>query len=103
MMAPPPRNELEAQLRTDIDTVLSGSCSSAISESAPLFLLSKSETSHVNCQSGLPLSDGDLFKSDELGSASTYGEITLLGSYYLKIMSSFDLGHWNTSNEHATP
>jgi hypothetical protein len=35
----------------------------------------------VNCNSGLPGTDGDLFKKDdELGKPGTYGEITLLGS-----------------------
>ena len=81
MMAPPPRNELEHQLRNEVNAALSGSCSSAITDDAPLFLLSESETSFVNCQSGLPINDGDLYKNDDLGKASTYGEITLLGSY----------------------
>ena len=78
MMAPPPRNELEHQLRNEINAALSGSCSSAITD-APLFLLSESETSFVNCQSGLPINDEDLYKKDDLGKASTYGEVTLLG------------------------
>lgn len=82
MMAPPPRSDLEYELRNEIDSTLSGSCSSAISDSTPLFLLSESEANFVNCQSGLPGSDGDLFKKDrELGKPGTYGEITLLGSY----------------------
>ena len=75
MMAPPPRNELEHQLRNEVNAALSGSCSSAITDDAPLFLLSESETSFVNCQSGLPINDGDLYKNDDLGKASTYGEI----------------------------
>lgn len=79
MLAPPPRNELEYELRNEVDAALSGSCSSAVS--APLFTLSESETKFVNCQTGLPISDGDLFKQDEeLGKPGTYGEITMLGT-----------------------
>lgn len=90
-MAPPPRNELEIQLRNEIDSVLSGTCSSAISDSAPLFLLSESETNFVNCKSGLPGTDGDLFKKDdELGKPGTYGEITLLGPSALGIFIYVD-------------
>jgi hypothetical protein len=92
-MAPPPRNELEIQLRDEIDSVLSGTCSSAISDSAPLFLLSESETNFVNCKSGLPGTDGDLFKeasNDELGKPGTYGEITLLGPSALGIFIYVD-------------
>jgi hypothetical protein len=80
MMAPPPNNPLEAHLREEINVALSGSCSSAIT--APLFLLSRDETDFVDCQSGLPDSDANLFKKEEEdGKPSTYGEVTLLGSY----------------------
>ncbi|KAL7477713.1 hypothetical protein ACHAW6_003512 [Cyclotella cf. meneghiniana] len=80
MMAPPPRNTLELQLRDEIDSALSGSCCSASSDATPLFVLSESETSFVNCQSGLPAAEKDLFATDGDGAApSTYGEITILG------------------------
>ena len=79
-MAPPPRNTLELQLREEIDSALSGSCCSASSDATPLFVLSESETSFVNCQSGLPASEKDLFATDgDEAAPSTYGEITILG------------------------
>eukprot|EP00804_Cyclotella_cryptica_P007592 CCRYP_010658-RH/>CCRYP_010658-RH protein AED:0.40 eAED:0.41 QI:0/0.66/0.5/1/0.66/0.5/4/1904/341 len=84
MMAPPPRNTLELQLREEIDSALSGSCCSASSDATPLFVLSESETSFVNCKSGLPASEKDLFAvgGDE-AAPSTYGEITMLGARQL--------------------
>ncbi|KAL7516462.1 hypothetical protein ACHAWX_001477 [Stephanocyclus meneghinianus] len=84
MMAPPPRNTLELQLRDEIDSALSGSCCSASLDATPLFVLSESETSFVNCQSGLPAAEKDLFATDGDGAApSTYGEITILGARQL--------------------
>jgi hypothetical protein len=83
MIAPPPRNQAEYILRDEIDSVLSGSCSSAIE--APLFALGESETSFVNCATGLPLTDGDLYKMDEDNVPSTYGEITVLGSCHVYV------------------
>jgi hypothetical protein len=81
-MAPPPRNTLELQLREEIDSALSGSCCSASPDATPLFVLSESETSFVNCQSGLPASEKDLFAVYGDGAApSTYGEITILGIF----------------------
>lgn len=83
MLAPPPRNSIEFELRNEVDSVLSGSCCRSSSE-APLFAISREETNYVNCNSGLPEIDGKLFKSespdDESSSdPSTYGEITSLG------------------------
>ena len=86
-MAPRPRNALESQLRNEVDSALSGSCSSA-SADAPLFAISREEARHVDCKSGMPafmersLYDGD--EEDDDGDAarpapSTYGEITVLG------------------------
>ena len=81
MMAPPPRNALEFELRNEIDTSLSGRCSSA--NDAPLFAISKEEVKYVNCKSGLPSTDTEvLFKSDDPDAPpepSTYGEITAVG------------------------
>lgn len=87
MIAPPPQNQLEMQLRDEIDSVLSGSCCTA-SNDAPLFAISQSESKFVDCQSGLPSvsTDGDLFarsKDDIKPSPSTYGEVTMLGSRQL--------------------
>lgn len=92
MMAPPPRNTLEMQLREEIDTSLSGHCCSASSSSdesdddagVPLFALSKEEANFVDCQSGLPSFAGDHLYTDESddeeeAQPSTYGEITMLG------------------------
>jgi hypothetical protein len=93
MMAPPPRNTLELKLREEIDSALSGSCCSASSDATPLFVLSESETSFVNCQSGLPASEKDLFAvgGDE-ATPSTYGEITMLGVFVETSVSMYLYG-----------
>ena len=79
MMAPSPRNSLEVQLRNEVNTILSGRCSAA--ESAPLFAIS--DENFVDCNSGLP-GVTDVYKSDDIdNSASTYGEITMLGARQL--------------------
>jgi len=81
MAAPPPRNKVELQLRHEVDSVLSGRCSSA--GAAPLFAISSEEANYVDCYSGLPGVSG-AYKSDgDENSASTYGEITLLGARQL--------------------
>jgi hypothetical protein len=81
MMAPPPRNELEFRLRNEVNTILSGRCSAT--ESAPLFAISNEEANFVDCSSGLP-GVMDVYKSDDNdSSASTYGEITMLGARQL--------------------
>ena len=87
MLAPPPRNTLEFDLRNEIDGALSGSCCS--SGESPLFAISKDEVNFVNCNSGLPSAEQEvLFKrsSDDLladddapPEPSTYGEVTSLG------------------------
>jgi hypothetical protein len=84
MFAPPPQNLLEMQLREEINAVLSGSCCSSDSTGTPLFVLSESETNFVNCQSGRPYEDGELYSSDtDESKPSTYGEITMLGELYV--------------------
>ncbi|KAL7496091.1 hypothetical protein ACHAWT_004367 [Skeletonema menzelii] len=81
MMAPSPRNNLEVQLRNEVNTILSGRCSAAAR--APLFAISNEEVNFVDCNSGLP-GVTDVYKSDDSeSSASTYGEITMLGARQL--------------------
>ncbi len=81
MMAPTPRNSLEVQLRNEVNTILSGRCSAA--EGAPLFAISNEEANFVDCDSGLP-GVTDVYKSDnDDDTASTYGEITMLGARQL--------------------
>ena len=81
LFEPTPRNNLEKRLRHEVNTLLSGECSAA--EDVPLFAISSEEANFVNCNSGLP-GDVDVYKSDENDvSASTYGEITLLGARQL--------------------
>mmetsp|Transcript_17759 Transcript_17759/g.27877 ORF Transcript_17759/g.27877 Transcript_17759/m.27877 type:complete len:295 (-) Transcript_17759:906-1790(-) len=87
MMAPSPRNILEVQLRNEVNTILSGRCSAA--EVAPLFAISNEEANFVDCDSGLP-GVMDVYKSDDdEDTASTYGEITMLGArqlfYYMSL------------------
>ena len=82
MMAPPPRNTLEFDLRNEVDGALSGSCCS--SGESPVFAISKDEVNFVNCNSGLPSAEQEvLFKRDADDDAppepSTYGEVTSLG------------------------
>ncbi|KAL7533454.1 hypothetical protein ACHAXR_005250, partial [Thalassiosira sp. AJA248-18] len=87
MMASPPRNTLEFDLRNEVNGALSGCCSSA-DRSAPLFAISREEVKYVNCNSGLPHAE-EAFRSEndnlDDGSPSpfTYGEITLLGARQL--------------------
>lgn len=86
-MAPPARNILEHELRDEVDSALSGRCSSAID--APLFTISREEANYVNCNSGMPLAEESLFGNEipdedyEDGNhkAATYGEITALGMW----------------------
>lgn len=82
MMAPPPRNNFEVQLRIEVNTLLSGGCSAA-DRGAPLFAISNEEANFVDCNSGLP-GVMDVYKSgDNDNAASTYGEITMLGARQL--------------------
>mmetsp|Transcript_23582 Transcript_23582/g.56913 ORF Transcript_23582/g.56913 Transcript_23582/m.56913 type:complete len:319 (-) Transcript_23582:52-1008(-) len=89
MMAPPPQNSLEFDLRNEVDSVLSGSCCRSSADGAPLFAISREESNYVNCNSGLPSINEGLFESensdDESSSSdpSTYGEITSLGARQL--------------------
>lgn len=84
MMAPPPRNAIEFDLRNEVDTALLGSCSSAANDK-PLFAISEEEMNFVNCKTGLPSTDDTIYKSDvsetetETPPPSTYGEITSMG------------------------
>ena len=88
MMAPPPRNGLEIELRNEVDSALSGSCCRSSSDNdqdlvTPLFVLSREEAQYVDCKSGLsPTSmEEGLFHNDALSEPpSTYGEITSLGT-----------------------
>lgn len=86
MVAPPPRNQLEFEVRSEVNSVLSGSCSLAKVEedAAPLFAISSEEANYVDCKSGLP-GVTDVYQNDDNDDnrASTYGEITLLGSRQL--------------------
>ncbi len=88
MMAPPPRNTIEFEVRNEVDSVLSGPCCRSTEDKAPLFAISKEEESFVNCNSGLPSNtDETLFdlsdhNPDETPKPSTYGEITSLGELY---------------------
>ena len=90
MMAPPPRNGLEIELRNEVDSALSGSCCRSSSDNdqdpltlTPLFAISREEAQYVDCKSGLsPTSmEEGLFHNDALSEPpSTYGEITSLGT-----------------------
>lgn len=83
MVAPPPRNALEFELRNEVETALSGSCCS--NDAAPLFAVSREEADFVDCNSGLP-GDESLYASEggeESHKPSTYGEITSLGARQL--------------------
>ncbi|KAL7540126.1 hypothetical protein ACHAXR_010943 [Thalassiosira sp. AJA248-18] len=82
MMAPPPRNALEFDLRNEVDGALSGRCSSA-DGSAPLFAISREEVNFVNCNSGLPHAEEAFRSENDIPDASTYGEITSLGARQL--------------------
>ena len=88
MMAPPPRNGLEIELRNEVDSALSGSCCRSSSDTdqalvTPFFAISREEAQYVDCNSGLPptsMEEG-LFHNDALSEPpSTYGEITSLGT-----------------------
>jgi hypothetical protein len=92
MLAPPPRNDLEIELRNEIDSALSGSCCRSSSSGrdgddhdvAPLFAISREEAHYVDCKSGLPPTSMEerLFNTGDgiLEPPSTYGEITSLGA-----------------------
>lgn len=92
MMAPPPRNGLEIELRNEVDSALSGSCCRSSSsggggdehhDMAPLFAISREEAQYVDCKSGLPPTSMEerLFNSGGMSEPpSTYGEITSLGT-----------------------
>ena len=103
MMAPPPQNSLEFDLRNEVDSVLSGSCCRSSADGAPLFAISREESNYVNCNSGLPSINGGLFESensdDESSSSdpSTYGEITSLGMWYYiaNACNGIVLMYWN--------
>ncbi len=91
MLAPPPRNALEIELRNEVDSALSGSCCRSSSSSrdgddhvAPLFAISREEAHYVDCKSGLPptsMEEGLFGRDDGMSEPpSTYGEITSLGA-----------------------
>lgn len=97
MLPPSSRNTFENELRDEVDSAMSGRCSRAVrtrfdggnlEEDAPLFAISREETSYVNCDSGLPLSTllMRLYVNDDATEGpnpSTYGEITILGARQL--------------------
>ena len=97
MLAPSSRNAFENELRDEVDSAMSGRCSRAVGasfdggnleEDAPLFAISREETSYVNCDSGLPSSTllMGLYNDDdatESPNPSTYGEITIVGARQL--------------------
>ena len=82
MMAPPPRNGLEMDVRNEVDTALFGSCSSS-DDTAPLFVISPEEANFVNCQTGLPSQQGVYESEQDNNAAETYGEVTALGARQL--------------------